>query len=686
MIRLFVFLVATLVSAHMLAAQEYSQTRIDSLKTGLNAAAGDDDRMRILNELGRTFWRYQPDSAIRYGMLHKTLAEQRSNRRELEKAIGLIGYMYEIKGDYAESWKYRLQDEKLASELGDSTALAFAYYGLGNLSIYIGNYPEALDYHLKALRIRERGTDQYQLGWSYTNVGYVYSLQGLKEQAIEYRHKALVCFQSPGISNIRARDNVMRFLAEDYLSQKQFDQSIALYKELLEIKKKRNDPLAQIAYTEEELGWALFNGGKFAEAILHYNRALEAMRSSDVRREPFALIRLAKAQLASGNTAAARENASRALDIGNRQHRPDVVSDAQWVLAEIAEVNGRLPEAIDRLKSYWAIRDSIFSKENQIKVAAREAAYQVEKQQREIERLEQQTRLQALEIITQTRERNFLILVVALFVILMTVLGILFRSRQRHNDRLEQALVKINESKVALDARNAELQKLNREKDFLFSIIGHDLRNPFNAVVGLSATLKEQADSLTPDEIAHIAARINANTGEVLELLGNLLAWARFELASSTVSVEPVQVCALINQASNLFALDLEKKNIHLVIDCPGNLTVQTDPNGLAVVVRNLLSNAIKFSNEGSRITIVSKVEQSRLLLSIADEGIGMNPETVAGLFTLTPAVSRSGTHLEAGTGLGLLLCRRFADLAGGSISVASTQGEGTTFLLNIPC
>lgn len=665
--------------------QDYSRAKADSLTRLLAQVNNPELRFKIYFDITRTYWRYQPDSTIRFAEKYREEAEAAGNKVEVQKAVNVIGYMLELKGQYAESWKFRKLDERLSMELGDSVALAFSYYGLGNLSTYIGNYPEALDYHMKALRIREKGTDKYQLGWSYTNVGYVYSLQGLSAQAIEYRQKALDCFSTPGILNVRARDNVMRFLAEDYIAQKEYPKALEMYTELLAIKRKRGDPMSQIAYTEEEIGWVLFLLGRNEEAITHYERALLAMRSSDVRREPLTLNRIAKAYLASGRFIIARETASRALQIGRTQNRPDVVSESQWILAEEAEKNGRLTEAIGFLKQYWALRDSIFSSENQIKVAARETAYEVEKKQREIERLEQQNQVQNLVIKSQKLEWNLLIFVIVTITAVAIGFGWMFRIRQQKNKELVLALAELQTSREQLAVRNTELERLNREKDYFFSIIGHDLRNPFNAIIGFSGELRDNHAQFSPAEVAEIASRLHGKAVEVMNLLGNLLEWSRLELGAGTVTFEKTEVLPLVEAAGRLFAADLSTKKIRLETQIPPAFSIHSDPNIIAVVVRNLLSNAIKFSFSGGEVQISAQTVGQAAIIEVTDFGIGMSPAVLTAVFSQETGKSAHGTWNEAGTGLGLMLCRRYAEKIGATLTAESQPGIRTTFRLSIP-
>ncbi|MCX6276764.1 MAG: PAS domain S-box protein [Bacteroidetes bacterium] len=242
--------------------------------------------------------------------------------------------------------------------------------------------------------------------------------------------------------------------------------------------------------------------------------------------------------------------------------------------------------------------------------------------------------------------------------------------------RLEEAL---------RDSRH-KLQKINDEKDKFFSIIAHDLRSPFNGILGLSQILVEDLPGMTFDETHRIAVSLRNSATKLFRLLENLLEWARIQQGLIPFNPELVQLLPMVNE-SIAIALELAKiKGIDITCNIPDDLMVFTDRNILQTVIRNLVSNAVKFTPKGGKIWLFSKAtDDKNILFSIKDSGIGMSPEMVDNLFRLDLQTNRKGTEGEPTTGLGLIICKDFIEKHGGKIFAESEVGKGSTFFFTLP-
>ena len=234
--------------------------------------------------------------------------------------------------------------------------------------------------------------------------------------------------------------------------------------------------------------------------------------------------------------------------------------------------------------------------------------------------------------------------------------------------------------------KNAEeLEKLSATKDKFFSIVTHDLKSPFQGLIGLSDILIEDYNLLSDDEKLKYIQNISELSQNTLKLLENLLSWSR--LNSGRMDFHPVR-CNLIQSLIHTVALKKRiamNKGITLVDDIPGNIFVEADENMLQTVIRNLISNAIKFTKPGGKITLTAVVDDDMVRISVADTGVGINELSLKNLFRLDTKVKTAGTNNEQGTGLGLLLSKEMIDLHHGTILVESTVGVGTTFTVCLP-
>jgi PAS domain S-box-containing protein len=232
---------------------------------------------------------------------------------------------------------------------------------------------------------------------------------------------------------------------------------------------------------------------------------------------------------------------------------------------------------------------------------------------------------------------------------------------------------------------DANLHKLLLNNDMLLSIIAHDLRSPFNGIIGFSNVLVEEINDLKPEEIKEYSQIINESARNTLTLLDNLLVWARTKAGLVGFNRERLELTSILKEITNVLKLNAAIKNIslnHLSID---GIMVFADRNMLETIIRNLISNAIKFTNPGGRIDINAVQNADYVEVSIADNGVGMSEETCKKLFLVSTNMTSKGTVGEKGSGLGLLLCKEFVDKHGGKIWAESHEGLGSTFHFTIP-
>jgi signal transduction histidine kinase len=233
--------------------------------------------------------------------------------------------------------------------------------------------------------------------------------------------------------------------------------------------------------------------------------------------------------------------------------------------------------------------------------------------------------------------------------------------------------------------QNKELSKLNSDKDRFISILAHDLRSPFCALLGFSELLSENVNQYDNSEIESSAESIHKSAQKIFNLLEDLLFWAKSQSGKIAFEPEEVNFNMICSKVLEILAPVANSKEI--TISCPSSLKVNifADINMLKTILRNLLSNAIKFTNPGGQITVYAEKSGSDVTVVVSDNGVGMSPEALARLFDISQATSTSGTANETGTGLGLFLCKDFVEKHNGKIRVDSEQNKGTTFCFSLP-
>lgn len=249
--------------------------------------------------------------------------------------------------------------------------------------------------------------------------------------------------------------------------------------------------------------------------------------------------------------------------------------------------------------------------------------------------------------------------------------------------RLEKE--EIEKQKEIIEIQAADLKESNKTKDKFFSIIAHDLRNPFQAMVGYSEMLLLDYKNLSEEELQEQLEIIQSSSIKLLGLTNNLLSWAN--LQTGKISSEPLklQLNSILEKNINLFEQSAIQKNIELRIGKSEIASIYADPNMIDTIVRNLISNALKFTPKGGKIEISLKVKGERVLLKIQDNGIGMDENTLKNLFSIETNSSRDGTEQEQGSGLGLVLCKDMIDKNNGNLLIESEDGKGTTVSVEFP-
>ncbi len=238
---------------------------------------------------------------------------------------------------------------------------------------------------------------------------------------------------------------------------------------------------------------------------------------------------------------------------------------------------------------------------------------------------------------------------------------------------------------ISLEQKNDQLKNLNSTKDKLFSIISHDLRSPFSAILGFQDLLEEQYFELSDEERLEMIGQLNATSRQTYSLIENLLNWAQIQTSNIHYYPEQFDVVKVIKEKLDLYQSIANSKNINIELQLAETQPAFADIDLFHTTLRNLITNAIKFSNPGGNIRLGTSQTGKFITISIIDNGIGMKKKQLDSLFDLEHTKIQNGTNGERGSGLGLILCKEFVEKNKGSISVVSEPGKGSTFSFTLP-
>ena len=253
------------------------------------------------------------------------------------------------------------------------------------------------------------------------------------------------------------------------------------------------------------------------------------------------------------------------------------------------------------------------------------------------------------------------------------------RRNQEENERLEkEVMLRTNE----IQQQNQQLEEVNNVKDKLFSVISHDIKGPLSS---LHLTLSlAKSGAITETEFRQIAKDLDTRLIQTTEFIDNLLQWAKLQMHGENFEPSRVELVEVVSEAVRLLEPECRQKQVKLINNIDGSFEAFADINMIRSVTRNLLTNATKFTRSGGTISIGAYELNDRVIVSVADSGVGIPKHSQSKIFTLA-TVSTDGTHREKGTGLGLLLCKEFVEKNNGKIWFETQEGVGTTFFFSLP-
>jgi signal transduction histidine kinase len=237
-----------------------------------------------------------------------------------------------------------------------------------------------------------------------------------------------------------------------------------------------------------------------------------------------------------------------------------------------------------------------------------------------------------------------------------------------------------------IQLKTHELQKLNAEKDKYFSIIAHDLRSPFQTLLGISSQSAEELLILPEEKVRKIAVNMRKSASRLFDLLENLLEWSQIQRGIITFKPRLFRAADTFTRIAAMVRLTANKKMIKISLDVPDDLKIYADEQMFESLIRNFAYNAVKFTPKGGEVNIRAIIMPDNTVhISITDNGIGMSQEMLGKLFLMEEQVTRKGTDGEPSTGLGLVICRDFIEKHGGELWIESVEDKGSTFTFSLP-
>lgn len=673
-------------------------SELDSLSSMLEEhTAEDSTRVNLLNALAQKLYRIDFNRASNYAKEANEISTRINFLKGKAKSFNLMGITH---NSHEQSLMYYGEALNIYKKLGERREVIKCYINIGISYRYQSNYPKALEYYLQALDAAEDLGDKDLLSGCYNSIGVLYRYQENYSQALDYYNKGLKI--SEEIGNVSGIANGYNNIGVIYEQQKDYDNALLYYTKALNVY-LNNKPLDKyrLSSSYHNIAYVYLSQRRFSEAEEYYKKSLSASQEiSKSSMMAYAYQGLANVEFEKGNKKAAYDYGEKAYQLAKETGNVELLKFGAKILASTSYSLGNYKDAYDYYVVYKDMNDSLFNESNIKKVVELEYQYKFEKEKREVELLQQKK--DAVRIEQQKRQRLLLFTFISGFILMTVLVLIISRSliqKRKTNETLALQQEKIKErnaelldmnrkiisQSAELKSTNQQLAELNATKDKFFSIISHDLRSPFNAILGFSDILMQEHRNVDDDEREELINYVNKSAESAFKLLENLLTWAQSQSGNIDYLPEIFDIGNLTAEAIENLQGQADEKEIAIINEISDYSEIFADKNMISMVLRNLISNALKFTHNGGKVTVNAEIQGREMLVAVSDTGVGIPPEQLPKLFKIKENVSTVGTNDERGTGLGLLLCKEFIEQHGGRIWAESEVGEGTTFFFSIP-
>jgi two-component system sensor histidine kinase/response regulator len=593
------------------------------------------------NTVAMNLYLSKPDTSILLASQALEMA-LRNNFRELE---GLSYYILSkanwAKANFRLGAEYGFKALKIFENSKQTGLWGKSLLSLARTFIDLKYYDQGGIYIERALTLAREVKDVHLLAEVYREKSMLLSEQKQYDSAMIYADRGLEMFQDiedqVSISIIYGRKAKIYFLKHDY----------------------KNSTL----YNRKSLMLDSLTGNRRALGISYYQAALDAIHMNKMDSAIFMLKKSIAVNQGIGNIL--------------------TLTKAHELLAGVYMEKKRHDLAAKQLKLVSQYKDSLYHTERAGQIQEMLSLYELSSKQETIEQLAQDNLMQQQQVKNQRWFAGFLLICVVLLAVVIFFLTRLRRLQEKTNVELGLKNSAIEQQKEEIQAQAETLQQLNDLKSKLFSVVSHDLRGPMATLHSLLDLLSRQ--KLTPDEFITVSDKLRSNMEATRRTLDNLLNWSLSQMAGIRTEARTIDIHRLFKETSALLTQAADQKSIRIIADADASLKVSADADQIQLILRNLLHNAIKFSKLSSSVYVSASRESGFCRISVRDLGMGMTQEEIDVVMESNNHFSKVGTLQEKGTGLGLLLCKEFIKLNGGTLSITSKPNEGTEVTFTIP-
>jgi signal transduction histidine kinase len=700
-----------------------AQEPADSLLSVLAKTKNDTTYVDILNKLSKNYRYSQPTEAIDFAVKAEKIAQNCNYQEGLAMAYHNLGALYADKERNELALEYYSKSIKIQRVFNNQQALAHLYDNIGLIYRRQLKYDQALDYHNQSLAIKKHLNDTMGIAYSYGNIGLIFSEQAKYDKALIHFYNSLRLKEALndkyGMANSYGNIGVIYLKIKSYdQAQINLERSLALFVETynktgiaesqlylseiythqdllvkaidalnicIEIYQEKGN-MKGLADSYLKLGQVYVKKRQGHTAHDYFLKSLDLYKKNQYEKgEVEARLALADYYYKQGDFETSKMQLNTLLALAEKNQFDDLQLDALKLLVKIYYYEESYQKTTSLLSKAIDLTDSL-NKQN----LAKEVAQIQMQNEFDKKLLQNEFESRRVKFANEQRIKRYNLarnILIGSTVLLFVLLLIIFRKTKkqtRQNKKLIEQQTLIAEQVKVLEQQKHELVHANETKNKFLTIIGHDLRNPFNAInsfVSLVTDNPDAIDELTLKKYLFLIKDAGANAQSLLE---NLLEWAKNQSGELVAKKEKVSLNYIIRGNILLIKEVASQKGIQIIEElADGNPLVIVDKNMINTVLRNLLSNAIKFNKSQGTVWINTTIQNDEVKVLIRDTGTGMTNEQIKHVFETH---SLPGGMEELGSsGLGLTLCKDFLQKHKQELRVESIANEGSSFWFYLP-
>ena len=465
-----------------------------------------------------------------------------------------------------------------------------------------------------------------------------------------------------------------------------------------------------------DIGAVYYKKNNYQQALFYYSKAINiSNKIGNTLGKSVSLNSMGEVYLQTKEYEKASSCFFDALDLATQVDAQENINELYRNISDYYALIGNYKTSLDYFKYHKQLSDSILNENRIHTIVEMQSRYELETAENENQLLQKNIELQKLTLKKNKNQRTYLFITLLLTVLLIFLiysrllvkkhknkvlneknqiingqkiaLSESLTEQKKLNETLEEQKKKLIDAKNILHETNGKLKEINATKDKFFAIIAHDLRGPIGNIQSFLTLINENINELSAEELESFMSMMESSAANTLELLENLLTWARSQRGEITFSPGWYDIKEVIEEAKGIYEFKAIAKKITIINQCKDSIICRFDRNMIKTTIANLLNNATKYTRQNGTVIINVQKDEDTIRVSVSDDGIGMNRDAMDHIFELdNRRYSTEGTEGEKGTGLGLILCREFVEMHKGEIYVDSEPGKGSEFQFSVPC